>query len=484
MTSPVSIKEAVQLGAVDGAFYSQFFFPKTCRQATPDFHREIWASLDDPTLRYVGVEVFRDGAKTSLLRLYTSRRVAYGISHTICYVSHSEAHAVRSVSWLRKQIEFNRFWSETFGLRPGGKWKDGELEIIHGVDEYPISVLAVGITGQVRGINFDDYRPDLVVADDVDDEETTATKEQREKASGLFFGSLIQGLASPVDQPLAKAVLLATPLNNEDLIHQCKLDSGWKTFTFSCFDRQGESVWPQKFPTDFLQKEKQSYISRGQLNVWMREKECKIVSSELASFKLEWLKYFEVEPEGLWHRIIIDPAQSDSKNADEFAIVVLGFQGRKRFLCEYHLARGVMPDEAVSRLFTLIKRYNVRDLVVETVAYQKILQWYIAKEMQRQRMYRPIHEFDDRRSKADRILQGILSCAPYGDLFVKATQTEFLSYYGTWSPHWKGLMDLLDATAMGLCVDAYLDGEELEGEFERLKEEEKKLPELEFASCP
>lgn len=460
---PVTLEEAVRLGAADGAFYSKFFFPKTVRQQVPDMHREMWVDLDDPLARYVYFKVFRGGAKTTLLRLFTSRRIAYGVSHTIVYTSNSELHAVRSLKWLRRHIEFNSLWTQAFGLRRGAKWSDSELEIIHGVDEYPISILAIGITGQVRGINLDDYRPDLIVGDDVDNEETTATPEQREKAGGLFFGALVNGLAPMTETPSAKAVLLATPLTDNDLIDTASKDPSFKGKEFSCFDAQGESRWPDRYPTEWLKKEKENFIARNQLPLWMREWECKIVGAELAAFRLNWLKYYDQLPTGGWYRIGLDPAISDSKDADELAIAVVYFHGKKRFLVDYFLAKGVEPDAAIAHLFGFIFKYHPRQLVVETVAFQKVMAWLIRKAMSQNRKHVPIVEHDDKRRKSDVILQSFLAVAPDGEFYCKREQVEFLSAFGTWFPGYKGHDDLLDVIARtmtaGFIYDDAIEGE-------------------------
>jgi hypothetical protein len=466
----LSLQEAVQLAATSGPFYSRYFFPKTVRQQTPPMHESMWVSLEDPLRRYVSFEIFRDGAKTTILRLFTSKRIAYGVSHNILYTSNSERHAVRSIAWLKRQVEFNLFWAETFGLRKGAKWAENEIEIIHGIDEYPIYVLAVGITGQIRGINFDDYRPDLIIGDDVDNEETTGTPEQREKTSSLFFGALVQGLASPVDAPLAKLAVAATPLADGDVISQCRNDPTFAHEHYGCFDEQGQSRWEEKFPTTFLLKEKAAYIARNQLNLWMREKECKIVSSELASFKHEWLKMWDILPTGIWYVIAIDPAQSDAKASDDYAMVCLGFYGKRVYLVDIFARQGVDPDIGVAKLFEWIDTYQPRKIVVETVAYQKMLKWYIEKEMMRQRKWRPIRAYDDRRSKADRILQAFLQVAPYGDLFVHESQLKFLEQYGTWFPNAKMHEDVLDAIAIGLSERTETD--DIEGEYERILIEE------------
>lgn len=475
MNDKISLAEAVALGAADGAFYSQFFFPRTVRQNVPEMHRSMWERLDDPTKRAVAFKVFRDGAKTTLLRLFTSRRIAYGVSHTIVYTSNSELHAVRSLKWLRRQVEYNRAWAEAFGLRKGSKWSDSEIEIIHGVDEYPISVVAVGITGQVRGINLDDYRPDLVVGDDLDNEETTATPEQRKKSHDLFFGALYNGLAPASEAPTAKIVLLQTPLAEGDLIDTAAKDPSFSTAEFGCFDENGLSRWEERYPTKVLQEEKKHFIERGQLSLWMREKECKIVGDELAAFRRAWLKYWEVLPEGGWYRLAIDPAISDSKDADYWAISLVYFHGQKRYLVDYALFKTADPDAALARLFEFIFKYNPRQLVVETVAFQKVLAWILRKAMQHNRKYVTVVEHDDKRRKADVILQAFLNVAPDGNFYIREGHTEFITAFCTWFPGYKGHDDLLDATARCMTAGFLYDDTAIEAEFRRLDDE---IPDL------
>ena len=147
--------EAVQLGAADPLFFAQYFFPKAIRQRPPPFHRDIWEALVDPANRYVAIKVFRGGAKTTTLRVFTALRIAYGFSRTILFVSASQNHAVKTIEWLKKAVEFNHRFSHTFGLEPGKKWSSEDIEIKHVVEGHTTRIIALGITGQIRGINID-----------------------------------------------------------------------------------------------------------------------------------------------------------------------------------------------------------------------------------------------------------------------------------------------------------------------------------------
>lgn len=478
----VSHGELVRLCALDDDLYARTFFPKTVRQATPDFHRQMDRTLSSYQ-RYVSIMIYRGGAKTSKLRLFVSKRIAYGISHTILFVSNAQGHSVKSLEWLKRNVEHNSRWAQTFGLRKGSRWAGEDIEIIHGVDEFPIRVMALGITGQVRGVNIDDYRPDLIVTDDPDNEETTATADQRKKTSDLFFGALGKSLAPVSECPGAKMVLLQTPLNKEDLISTCAKDPQWASLRFSCFDKHGESTWPARFSTDSLRAEKEAHVRRGQLALWMREMECEIVPEGGTSFNPENLKYWDTFPIGMTFIITIDPASSDSKTADDQVIAVIGFWRSDVYLMEYTANKGEMPEAAVATLMEFIARYRPLSIVVESISYQRVLAHIIETEMRRQRRFVPVHRVQDRRRKADRILQAIGSASGYGRLYVKATHFGFIEQYNTYSPMSKEHDDILDAVSMGIDYGATLGiASWIDGEFEEAEEDTPK--QVEFRSCP
>ena len=119
-TESTDLAEYIELCAVDSELFAKTFFPKTVRQESAPFHRELWELLDS-NHRLINAQVFRDGAKTSLLRMYTAKRIAYGLARTILYVGKSEGHALRSVHWIRTQIDHNNTYKGVFNLRPGSK---------------------------------------------------------------------------------------------------------------------------------------------------------------------------------------------------------------------------------------------------------------------------------------------------------------------------------------------------------------------------
>ena len=442
--SEPSLSELVELCAVDSELFCRTFFPMTVRQPSPAFHEDIWRLLDSRD-RLVNIQVFRGGAKTSILRMYAAKRIAYGLAHTILYIGKSEGHAIRSVKWLRRQVEHNKIYKHVFNLRPGAKWQDIESEIIHGTDEYPIWIMAMGITGSTRGINQDDFRPDLIIADDIIDDENSATPEQRLKIENLVYGALKESLAPASEMPDAKLVMLQTPLNIEDVSCKALKDEEWKSAVFGCWTPatataplgQGKSIWPERWSDQELTKSKELSIKRNKLSLFLREKECRLISPETSAFKEDWLKYYELSPEFMHVIMAIDPVPPPSevqiskglrgKDYESFAVV--GYHQGDYYLLEYSAHRGHEPDWTITEFFRLAYKWRPKRVLVESVAYQRTLSWILKQAMKHQRKYYVIDEWTDKRKKYDRIVDGLSGPASNGHLFVKAEHTEFISQF-------------------------------------------------------
>jgi len=479
----ISSAEAVTLGATDPLFFASYFFPKAAKMRAPVFHREIWETLVDPMNRHVAIEVFRGGAKTTILRMFTAMRIAYGLSRTILFVSASQKHSAQSVDWLKKAVEYNHGFAKTFGLRPGNKWTGEDIEIIHGTAGHTVRVLALGITGQTRGINIDDHRPDLIVVDDPCDEENTATPEQRLKTSNLFFGALDKSLVPATENPHAKMVLLQTPLHKEDLVESCLRDPTWVSHRFGCFDRDQRSRWEERFTTEELRKQKEAHIARNQLSLWYRELECKITAPELSAFHPEWLQFWDILPDGMATYMAIDPAPPMSEEAkrkgrdtDWQAIVVIGLHKGNAYLVDYALAKDQNPEQLSTEFFRMALKYRPRMVGVESVAYQRTLAWFLRQKMIATGHHFYIHEIVDRRKKNDRIRQALTGRASNGALHVNKSHIEFIQEFSDYPD--VSHDDLLDAVSMALDLAGPGAGIIDVEDYHRIEDEEKLFPDL------
>lgn len=482
-----SVDDLVQLCAVDNDLFCRTYFPKTMQQPSAPFHPEMWKTLEAQQNRYVNLIAFRDSAKTSICRMFTGKRIAYALSRTILYVGASEPHAVRSVRWIRSRIEEKlgaggikrkERLASHFDLRPGAKWTDTELEIFHGVDTTPIWLLGVGITGNIRGINFDDYRPDLIICDDILTDENGATKDQREKITELVFGSLVGSLTAATANPNAKLVMINTPQATDDVLHVAEKDPRFITRRFSCWTpetqdldvEKQESSWPARWPTDAKRADKRAAIRINRLSTFSKEQEVKVVSKELATFRSEWLRYYDEEPSGGSTVLFIDPTPPPKKTLDGKATKRLDFEvvgamrkwGGNYYLLDYEALQGGNPSWTISKFFEMVFRWRPFKACVELVAYQATLKWILEQEMNKRQRWITIEATDAIKSKPVRIQNALHGTASNGRLFVKKAHTQFIEQFENY-PN-VDFDDVLEGAAMGVLGLASAFDEGIEDE--------------------
>lgn len=469
------IAELVDLYLEDNDAYCKRFYPQTCRHLTAPFQHRIDDALWSRR-RKIAIKVFRGGAKTTRVRIFLSKRIAYGISRTILYISKSEDTAEATLEWLKHQVEKQTDWAVFYGIQKGNVWSADKAEFFNSVLGITITVIAVGIHGQIRGLNFDDHRPDLIVCDDIEDEKTTNTIDQIKKHSALLHGTVLRSLASPTDNADAKIVIIQTPLNPEDAIEKAFVGAGddplsdWFCVEASCFDEldfnvEGNdndrliSAWPAMFPTQYLLNEKATAIKENQLSVWMREMEVKVISPETCSFDVNNLVIHETLPALPWEEIVmwVDPASSDRKSADFHATAVTAKCGAAAYLCFYALRRGMDIDSSIQDFFDAWdlmialgrkSRANLR-FGVEGRSFQVQLKRALEKAMIERKRLAGIEDVKDpRKSKEDVINQSFKPVVANKQYHVLKEHTEFISDFAKY-PQVKH-DDLMEAAARGL----------------------------------
>lgn len=466
LDSALSVPELVSLYWSDNELYCKTFFPQTCRQESAPFHKRIDNALWSGR-RKVAVKVFRDGAKTSRVRMFISKRIAYGISRTILCISKSEGSAQATLEWLKRLVEKQTAWATFWGIQKGDVWAADQAKFVNTVLGITITVLSVGIHGQIRGLNFEDFRPDCIICDDIEDEKTTNTDEQITKHSDLLHGTVMRSLASPVDNPDAMIVIIQTPLNMKDAVETAFANKGdnqysdWLCIEASCFevDEDGnlQSAWPAKLPLEFLLGEKQSYINMNKLSVWLREMEVTVTSPESCFFKLEWLQQHDALPAAEWKNLVlfIDPASSDSKKADFQALTITGDTGGDAWLIAYKLSRGTDIAQSIIDFFDawdlmLILGKGRANLMfgVEITGYQRQLKRAIEAAMLEKRRYAYIEPVQDKREKSDVINQAFKHVAPLHKYHCLKSHTQFISDFARYPGVLKD--DLIESAARGL----------------------------------
>jgi len=203
-----------------------------------------------------------------------------------------------------------------------------------------------------------------------------------------------------------------------------------------------------------IQTETGNYIAYGYAS-----KNCQYLNnplpSEIATFKEEWLKYYTEIPKDQPMRtyLLVDPAISESKQADNRAIIVVGVMENKDwYVLDY--VRGIFPlvdtdnsgrKNLVAEFFRLISMWNPEFVGIEESGFQKALTYLIEKEKQRRGQYFGITRLLPR-NRQTKLMRIETLAAPFaaGRVYIKKEMKELISeLLGFPAGRYKDLIDAL-----------------------------------------
>jgi len=506
------ISEIISLAADDTIFFGHTFFPRSIRQDSPQFHYDICDLVEDTSKVKKAVKIFRGGAKTTLARVIIAKRISYAVSRTILLIGETAEHAYESVKWIKHAVERQDIWAKTFNLGRGDQfvneetkerytWRDDKIQIVcKSIQDETgkplvITVVGSGIFGQSRGLNIEDFRPDFILLDDVVDEDNAKTAEQRRKVNERIYGAIANTLAPRSEAPNATMLFLQTPLHREDAIEMARSDPEWGYLEVSCFNSDGESQWPERWTTAELRSQKQGFINRNMLSVWLREMEVKITDDALAYFRTSWLKdNFWTEstlPEKSRMRIYVGvdptpPPKDTNQNSgsalsdlDEAVVIVIGILNGHVYILDGFSTKSPMPGFLIDNIFSLHQLHKPKKLGFESILFARTTKYLIEQESVKRRHYVNIAPIEDKRKKSDRIRQELTDLAFAGKLhsheMFNTFNDQFYSYPDVSHDDW------LDALAIALMAATEDMGVIIEGEFEEVED----LPALgDWRGCP
>lgn len=328
--------------------------------------------------------------------------LCFGDRKFILLCSETADQAARQYNNIRTELEDNPILNGLFGQLKGSKdWNDKGLHLQNG------SWLAyTSRGGQVRGKNFGGQRPDLIVLDDVEDQESVETPVQRGKTLDWFLAA-VQPAISELSGD-SSFLLTGTLLDKEALLVTLGTDPSFTTMVFGVLDPEGQPIFPEYMNLEKLQQKKDLYSRQGRLEKFYLEYFNQITSDETAVFRAENILYDYSEAKPVARALCVDPALSSKSKADYCSFAVVSLLPGGRFQIEYCDGfRGMRPRETAERYMTLRRQWNTNECPcyygLETVAYQAALADIIREEMVKFNDYFPLSELRFQQEKKARI---------------------------------------------------------------------------------
>lgn len=308
---------------------------------TPAFHNDIYEILlsQDRIL----IIAPRGFAKSSVIaKIYTEHCALFKKYKDIVIISASESLAVEHLRYIKQSVETNEVIHEFFGHLLSDKWTENHIVLAH-PDGTRVNLRAKGAGGQIRG-----YRPDLIIIDDLETDESVASEEQRKKLKDWLFKACFNCLL-----PGGKMVVIGTILNQLSLLNDLyEMPNGWAKKKYTAYvdgiQMAGHELWPEERPHDWLQARKAEIGSHRFSAEFMNDP----VSDENAPIKDEQIKVWDELPVNMNCVIAVDPAYSEDEKADFKVAVLVGIDVQhNRYLLDYrrsHAPTGEFIDDILT----------------------------------------------------------------------------------------------------------------------------------------
>jgi len=280
---------------------------------------------------------------------------------------------------IKNEIETNQTIMDDFGNVQSTKWTEGHIIL-----KNSCQIRAKGAGYQIRG-----FRPDCAIVDDIENDESVRSEEQREKLDDWFWTALVNTL-EPTSQLLVVGTLLHPLSFLTKLIDEPR--PGWFTKKYKAIQEDGTPLWEEKWPLDKLEARKIEIGERRFRSEFMNDP---LADSDVV-FTKEWIDDNSIDfpPKRAEISCImaIDPAISKKDLRDFTAIVTIGIHKETGHITVMEAKRGKWSIyETVDEIVASFKRFHPRRIVVEEVAYQAALKQVALKESREvHKLYLPI----------------------------------------------------------------------------------------------
>lgn len=334
-------KERVALAREDHLLFFNLYLNHYISYSFADFHHQLFRITEDESVKTALVMAFRSSAKSTILTLSYPIWAILGKPQKkfIVILGETQRQARQQLANIRLELSGNELLKEDLG--PFKELTDewGNYSLV--IPKYGARITAASMEQSIRGVRHGQYRPDLIICDDIENLQSVKTKEGRDRIHQWISGEVI-----PAGDKDTKVIFVGNLLHEDSLLMRMKdrIETGemdGKIIFVPLVDDQGRIAWPGKYENmEEIERERKKLANEIS---WQREFLLKIMSDQEKVIHEEWIHYYDElpqcdgkpwkHPDFRFCAVGIDPAISEKKSADYTAIVsayVYGYNEKMR----------------------------------------------------------------------------------------------------------------------------------------------------------
>ena len=307
------------------------YFPDYLQHKTADFQRKMFEISESSDLSLAVIMAFRGSAKSTIMTMSYPIWAVMGKQQKkfVIIASQTQQQARNHLLNIRRELENNNLLKNDLGPFTEATDEWGQMALY--IPKYDARILAVSAEQGIRGVRNGAHRPDLIIADDVEDINSTRTKESRDKTFNWWSGELI-----PAGDVGSRHIVIGNLLHEDSLLMRLKskleaneIDGNF--YSWPIVDDDGTILWIGKFPDEKAVEKERRKI--GNRIAWEREYLLHLVPDDDQIIDRKMIHYYDTLPTRLRGErndmiIGVDLAISESSKADYTAVMPIVIRGR------------------------------------------------------------------------------------------------------------------------------------------------------------
>ncbi len=344
--------------------------------ATPDFHKEILAISANKDYKYIAFAAPRGHAKSTIVDfVFALWATLYEEVHFGVIISDTVTQSIEFVNSIKDEIENNPLIRFIYGDLTSEKWRDGEF-----VTANNIKWVAKGAGMKIRGLRHKQYRPDLIIFDDLENDERVSTIAQRQKLKKWLTKAALPALSRD-----GRVILIGTVLHHDSLLQNIlkhkESFASWKTKFYQAIstDQEGNEValWPEHMDLEYLHNIRDNpdhpkYL--GSIS-FAQEYQNKPFDEADAIVKPDQIQWAERLPDAsrLKARVLtIDPAVSEKTTADPTGKIVADLTAEGDVFVHYVGNETLSPNKNAKDIKRIYDVYKPNRVGIESGALELV----------------------------------------------------------------------------------------------------------------
>lgn len=371
-------------------YFFHFYYAHYLKYATADFQKEIISLIESDSMEDLFIVAFRGSGKSTIVTTaYPIWSILGKQQKKFCTIfCQTKLQAKQHMANIKSELESNNLLKRDLGpfQEESDEW--GAYSLVF--NNQQARIMVASSEQSIRGLRHNQHRPDLIICDDVEDVQSTKTREGRDKTHSWLYGEVI-----PTGDKNTRLIIVGNLLHEDSLLMRIKEDIQDKKTKglfkeYPLIDKNDKCLWGGKYK-DLSDLENEKLKVASEIS-WQREYLLRIIPNEDQVIYPEWIHYYDkdLNKDHVAYRGYyagVDLAISTKDSADYTTIVSAYIYGRADKLRVHILPNPVelklnFPDQ-VKLLKDISQTYMIGQddtMFIESVAYQEALPQMLESE--------------------------------------------------------------------------------------------------------